>query len=112
MEERNRDILKKASEPIRFDRLALVITRPVYWDIEPEPHARGLATFLRLLLTAGGLCVLGSWTEAKETEWLSSDMALKWVQETEESFVRLARLVRERSRGIPLFYPTTLLAIL
>ena len=97
MKERNQDVLGKATEPIRFDRLALAITRPVYWDIEPEPHARGLATFLRLLLTAGGLCVLGKVTEAKETEWLPPETALKWVQETEESFVQLARLIRERS---------------
>ena len=34
-------------------------------------------------------------TEAKETEWLPSEAALQWVQETEERFIQLAPLAGE-----------------
>src|SRR4051794_21708543 len=84
-------------DPIPFDRLALVVRRPIVWDRQLDEHAQGLETCLHLLLTAGGYARLNrvddarfDWSNAKE-QWCSAEDAATCLGGLREHLVGLGK---------------------
>ncbi len=84
---------------LTFDRLALVLRRPVVWDRDYEEHVRGLGALLRLLLTAGGHAAINcvdnvraDWANARQCQWCDgTDRAAAGLDTMLQHMTTLAR---------------------
>lgn len=90
--------------PIAFDRLALVLRRPVIWDRDLEYHTRGLKALLKLLLTAGGHAALNrvdgarsDWRDARP-DWCAPDGVAACLDALEQHHRALAQDLRAGKR--------------
>lgn len=89
---------------IEFERLVLLITRPLIWDVDPLTNAQQLGAFVRLLLESGGDCHLQA-PNGAGAEWLpAKEAAVEYVDAVEQRFAELALVASQLGVGLHDWY--------